>query len=56
MTDFVQLTELWRSGHYNKLGNIIKKERWSPERVVEFCAYFGKYVGVNQLNILYKFI
>ena len=56
MTEFIQLTELWKSGHYNKLGVIIKQERWSRERVAEFCAYFSKYVGANQLNILYKFL
>lgn len=56
MTDFVTLTELWNRGHYNKLGAIIKREKWSPGRVAEFCAYFGKYLGVNQLNILYKFL
>lgn len=56
MTEFVQLTEMWHDGHYNKLGVVIRKEKWSTERIMEFCAYFGKHVGMNQLNILYKFI
>lgn len=56
MTEFINLTELWRDGHFLKVGDIIKREKWSPERVAEFCTYFCKYNGTKQLEILYKFI
>lgn len=56
MTEFINLTELWRNGNYLKVGQIIQRERWSSERVAEFCAYFCKYNGTKQLEVLYKFL
>jgi len=50
------LTELWQDGEYIKVGQIINEEGWKPLQVAKFCAYFNKYVGSNQLNILYKFL
>lgn len=55
-TDFIQLTELWTQNEFTQVGRIINEESWSRSEVAEFCAYFGKYCGVNQLNILYKFL
>ena len=55
-TEYIQLTELWDSGEYSELGRIINEEQWKPNEVAEFCAYFAKYCGINQLNILYKFL
>jgi hypothetical protein len=55
-TKYITLTDLWNDGEYAEIGNIIQKEQWSPQKVAEFCAYFAKYCGVNQLNILYKFL
>ena len=54
-TEFVDLTELWQDGEYNKVGEIINNEKWSRARVAEFSAYFGKYLP-TQLNLLYKFL
>ena len=54
-TEFVELTELWQDGEYNKVGEIINNEKWSRARVAEFSAYFGKYLP-TQLNLLYKFL
>lgn len=56
LTDYIELTELWHEGEYLQVGDIIRHEEWSPNRVVEFCAYFVKNIGVNQLNILHRFI
>lgn len=56
MTDFIELTELWNNGSYNKIGEIIRREKWDQNRIVEFCSYFAKYVGLRELNILYKFL
>tara|TARA_R110001592_G_scaffold130031_4_gene343020 strand:- start:4493 stop:4723 length:231 start_codon:yes stop_codon:yes gene_type:complete len=55
-TEFIQLTDLWNEGEYSSVGRIIAEESWASARVAEFCAYFTKYLGVNQLNILYKFL
>lgn len=55
-TEFIQLTELWNDREYTQVGRIINEEEWSASEIAEFCAYFAKYVGLNQLNILYKFL
>lgn len=55
-TDYIELTELWNDGHYGQLGDIMRKERWEMHRVAEFCAYFARYIGTNQLDILHKFL
>jgi hypothetical protein len=55
-TKYVKLTDLWNEGEYAELGHIINEEEWKPSEVAEFCSYFAKYCGLNQLNILYKFL
>jgi len=55
-TEFLELTELWQDGDYHGVGSIINKESWKPARVAEFCAYVAKYLGLNQLEVLYKFL
>ena len=55
-TEFIELTELWQDGGYNEVGSIINKENWKPVRVAEFCSYVAKYLGMTQLNLLYKFL
>lgn len=56
MIEFVQLTEMWRDHKYVEVGEYIQSTNWSKRRLAQFCAYFCKYLGNNQLNILYKFI
>lgn len=56
MTSFSTLTELWHDGYYIKVGKILEHENWAPARVAQFCAYFCKYMGVSQLEILHKFL
>ena len=55
-TEFIDLTELWQDGGYYEVGSIINKENWSPSKVAEFCSYVAKYLGLTQLNLLYKFL
>jgi hypothetical protein len=55
-TEHIQLTDLWNDGDYAEVGHIISEENWSASNVAEFCSYFAKYVGVKDLNILYKFL
>ena len=55
-TAFIELTELWQDGDFEKVGLIINKEKWNPARVAEFCAYVMRYLGSSQANILYKFL
>ena len=56
LTEYIELTELWQDGSYSDVANIINGENWNPARVAEFCAYFNKFLGSNQLNLLYKFL
>ena len=53
-TEYIKLTDLWNEREYAELGRIMQEESWKPSEVAEFCAYFAKYCGINQLNILYK--
>lgn len=55
-TKNVVLTEMWQDGCYLELGKTIEKEEWNPSQVAEFCAYFAKYIGITELNKLYKFL
>lgn len=53
---YLKLTEMWQDARYNEVGDYIRQAGWVPREMAEFCAYFCKYLGTNQLNILYKFI
>lgn len=55
-TPYIKLTDLWSDGEYTKVGRILEEESWSPSQMAEFCAYFVKYCGISQLEVLYKFI
>ena len=55
-TEYIKLTDLWNDGDYAEVGHIISEENWNASAVAEFCSYFVKYVGVNDLAVLYKFI
>lgn len=55
-SEYIQLTDLWNDGEYAELGHIMKEESWTNSEIAEFCAYFAKYCGLNQLAILYKFL
>lgn len=55
-TEYIELTELWHHREYEAVGRIINEESWDNQKVAEFCAYFAKYMGLNQLSILYKFL
>ena len=55
-TTHIKLTDLWYEGEYLKIGKIIIDENWSPSEVAEFCLYFAKYVGLNDLELLCKLL
>lgn len=55
-TEYITLTELWRDGHYSEVGHIINSERWTSSQLAEFCSYFAKYIGLNDLEVLHKFL
>ena len=56
ITSFIELTELWQDGEYYEVGAVINNEEWPPSRVAEFSAYVAKYLGLTQLEVLYKFL
>lgn len=55
-TEYIKLTDLWNDGEYAEVGHIMKEESWNPSEVAKFCAYFAKYCGVKELNVLHKFL
>lgn len=55
-TEYIKLTDLWNDGQYLEVGHIINNEQWNPTEVAKFCAYFTKYLGTHQLDILHKFL
>lgn len=55
-TEYIVLTELWQDCQFNEVAEIINNEKWNPARIAEFCSYFNRYLGFNQLNVLYKFL
>jgi len=55
-TEYIILTEMWQDGDYSQVADTINNEKWKPRRVAEFCAYFNKYLGSNQLNVLHKLL
>ena len=55
-TDFILLTERWQQHDYLLVGQTINDEHWPPARVAQFCAYMCKYLGTEQLKLLYKFL
>ena len=55
-TKYITLTELWNERKFAEVGEIINKENWSHAHVAEFCSYFAKYVGLRDLEVLYKFL
>jgi len=55
-TEFINLTEMWQNGNYNDVAETIKTENWEHSTLAEFCSYFVKYLGIRELNLLYKFL
>ena len=52
---FIELTELWQDREYDKVVNIINEFHWSNGEMIAFCAYFCKYLGREELEVLCKF-
>jgi len=53
---YLQITELWHSGDYATAAALINDASWSSKNFAEFCAYFAKYCGLKELNVLHKFL
>ena len=55
---FPTLTELWLDGKYIEVANIIAHTAPFSNRanLINFCVYFEKYVGKEELKILQKLI
>jgi hypothetical protein len=52
----LQITELWHSGDYTTAAALINDASWSSKNFAEFCAYFARYCGLKELNVLHKFL
>lgn len=55
-TEFIKLTELWQEGKYSEVAEIIFQEDWDNSKTAEFCAYFAKYLGLKELDILWRML
>ena len=55
-TEFIILTDLWQDHRYEEISRILSKEEWPRARVVQFCGYFAKHVGMNELQVLHLFV
>jgi hypothetical protein len=55
-TEYIDLTEMWHNGEYADVARIINEESWSSSEVANFCAYFAKYIGLKELDVLNKFL
>ena len=48
----IMLTEMWQDCKYLQAGEYIKQAGWTPQETLQFAAYFSKYLGTKQLEIL----
>lgn len=55
-TDFIVLTEMWRDNQYEEIGKLLERENWPRSRLVQFCGYFAKHVGIDELKVLHLFV
>ena len=55
-TEFIVLTDLWRDHRYEEIADVFKNENWPPARIVQFCSYFARHVGLNELKVLHLFV
>lgn len=55
-TEFIVLTERWQNHQYEEFGDVFKNENWPPARIIQFCSYFAKHVGMNELQVLHLFV
>jgi hypothetical protein len=55
-TDFVVLTEMWRDHQYEEIGILLENEDWPRGRLVQFCSYFVRHMGIDELKVLHLFV
>lgn len=55
-TEFIILTEMWHDHKYQEIGKLLHHEDWPRSRMVEFCSYFAKHVGLDDLKVLHLFV
>lgn len=47
---------MWRDNQYEEIGRLLEKENWPRSRLVQFCGYFAKHVGIDELKVLHLFV
>ena len=54
----IELTDMWLDGKFNEVASHItdSKEFQEKDRLIDFCLYFNKYVGQEELKVLSKLI
>ena len=41
---------------YEEIGELLGREDWPRARLVQFCAYFARHVGTEELKVLHLFV
>ena len=52
----LELTEMWQDGKLNEVTAHIldSKDFMAKDRLIDFCVYFSKYLGLKELQVLQK--
>ena len=55
---FIELTELWQDGRFGLVLDYLRYSEQFSDRanLIDFCVYFGKYLGTDELQVLQKLI
>tara|TARA_B100002019_G_scaffold106695_1_gene91704 strand:+ start:40439 stop:40615 length:177 start_codon:yes stop_codon:yes gene_type:complete len=55
-TEYITLTEMWQDEQYLEVVDIISTENWDHSTLVEFCAYFIKYLGLKEFSVFQRLV
>ena len=55
---FVELTDLWQDGRFGLVLDYLRHSEQFSDRanLIDFCVYFAKYLGADELQVLQKLI
>ena len=47
---------MWHDHKYEEIGELMEREKWPRSRMVQFCSYFARHVGLEDLKVLHLFV
>ena len=56
--NFIELTDLWQDGRFGLVLDYLRHSEQFSDRanLIDFCVYFAKYLGADELQVLQKLI